>query len=112
MENIYLIRKTVQYMATLMETLVAQQAQLSERSRTVTLLPDNMESMETADGDAEAELMTIKEAAAQLNVSRYTVDAMRKRGDLTSIRRNGRVRLMRNEVLAARKWYSVLKGKV
>lgn len=110
MENIYLIRKTVQYMAKLMETLVAQQAQLSERSRTVTLPRDTRENIEVE--DAEAELITIKEAAAQLHVSRNTVDAMRKRGDLTSIRRNGRVRLHKQEVMAARTWYSVQKGKV
>jgi|GEM_PF-1670451 len=112
MENIYLIRITVQHMAQLMETLVAQQAQLFERSRTVSRPENKQHNQYGEEEESEIALMTIKEAVAQLNVSRYTIDAMRKRGDLTSIRRNGRVRLKRHEVLAARKWYSVQKGKV
>ncbi len=112
MENIYLIRKTVQHMAQLLETLVRQQCAHRGRCRVVSAGEPMPGGDPEADSPVVQELITIKEAAAVLNVSRYTVDAMRKRGQLTSIRSNGRVRLKRHEVLDARKWYSVLKGKV
>lgn len=58
------------------------------------------------------ELMTIKEAAAILNVSRWKVDDMRDKNKLTSLERNKRIRLIRLEVEAAVRWYSIPKGKV
>lgn len=111
------IRTTLEDMHQLMEKMV----DLRHSDNKCCPADRSVVSLRTSDGDGrearatmldEEELMTIKEAVAQLNVSRYTIDAMRKRGDLTSIRRNGRVRLKRHEVLAARKWYSVQKGKV
>lgn len=58
------------------------------------------------------DLMTIREAYIELNVSRGTVDRLRQEGSLTSLYFNGGVRLLRSEVLAAKKWYSGMKGKV
>ena len=58
------------------------------------------------------ELITVKEAAAILNVSRWKVDDMRDKNKLTSLERNRRIRLIRREVEAAVKWYSIPKGKV
>lgn len=64
-----------------------------------------------ADAYRPEELMTIKEAAALLNVSRWKVDDMRDKNKLTSLERNKRIRLIRLEVEAAVKWYSIPKGK-
>lgn len=58
------------------------------------------------------DLMTVREAYIELNVSRGTVDRLRQEGSLTSLYFNGGVRLLRSEVLAAKKWYSGMKGKV
>lgn len=112
MENIYLIRKTVQHIANLMETLVSQQCQHRERCRMVSLPDYDAPPKHAAEESADSGLMTIKEAIAVLKVSRYTVDAMRRRGQLTTIRQHNRIRLLRQEVDEARRWYSVAKGKV
>lgn len=58
------------------------------------------------------ELMTIREAYLELNVSRSTIDKLRKQGDLTSYYHNNHVRLLRSEVMAAKRWYSNMKGKL
>lgn len=60
----------------------------------------------------EEELMTVKEAMALLKVSRWKLTQMRKKAELSSISRDGRVRLIREEVEAARIWYSLRKGKI
>lgn len=60
----------------------------------------------------EDELMTVKEAMAELNVSRWKISEMRTNGELTDIARAGRVRLIRAEVMAAKLWYSRMKGKI
>lgn len=66
-----------------------------------------------ANGRSDAnDLMTVREAYIELNVSRGTVDRLRQEGSLTSLYFNGGVRLLRSEVLAAKKWYSGMKGKV
>lgn len=108
----YEIRNAVRRIVALMEVLVFRQCKHRLPCRVVAVpknVPDNHDlNIALSDSD----LITIKEAAAHLNVSRYTVDAMRKRGELTSIRRNNRVRLNWHEVKEARKWYSVRKGKV
>lgn len=56
--------------------------------------------------------LTIKEAVGLLKSSRGTVDNLRKEGKLTSYHKGRRVRLDRREVEEARKWWSVIKGKV
>lgn len=58
------------------------------------------------------ELMTIREAYLELNVSRGTIDKLRRQGDLTSLCHNKNVRLLRSEVMAAKQWYSRMKGKL
>lgn len=58
------------------------------------------------------ELMTIREAYLELNVSRTTINKLRKQGDLTSYYHNNNVRLLRSEVMAAKHWYSSMKGKL
>lgn len=63
------------------------------------------------DTPPEEELMTIREAYLELNVSRTTIDKLRRQGALTSVYFNNQVRLLRVEVLAAKTWYSQLKGK-
>lgn len=64
-------------------------------------------------GDVGAEgLMTVREAYLELNVSRSTIDNLRKQGLLKSIYQGGHVRLIRSEVLAAKRWYSQPKGKL
>lgn len=60
----------------------------------------------------ESELMTVKEAMAELRVSRWKISEMRNSGELTTITRAGRVRLIRDEVMAAKLWYSGMKGKI
>lgn len=60
----------------------------------------------------EHELMTVKEAMAELNVSRWKISDMRANGELTDIVRAGRVRLIRAEIMAAKFWYSRMKGKI
>lgn len=58
------------------------------------------------------ELMTVREAYLELNVSRTTIDKLRRQGDLTSVYFNNQVRLLRAEVVAAKTWYSQMKGKL
>src|SRR5690606_34271406 len=60
----------------------------------------------------EDELMTVKEAMAELRISRWKIDDMRDKGQLTTIDRGSRVRLIKEEVQAAKIWYSVPKGKI
>lgn len=115
MENIYLIRKTVQHMAQLLETLVRQQCAHRNRCRVVSAgepLPGGPEADEaSADRLEEHHLMTIKEAMAFIPVSRTKLYEMRKEGMLDTIERNSRQkRLLRTQVEAARTW-SRNKGK-
>lgn len=112
MENNYEMRDSVKRIVTLMEVLVAQQCEHRDRCRVIAMPDREPDPSDLPESPGEEELITIKEAVALLNVTRFTVDAMRARGELTSISRNGRVRLNRKEVMAARSWYSVKKGKV
>ncbi len=61
---------------------------------------------------SEQELVTVKEAMYYLKVSRCTIGRLRKEGELSSVYRGRRVRLIRTEVEKAYRWYSVPKGKV
>lgn len=110
-KDIYLIRKTVQHIAQLMETLVSQQGQHRARCRAVDLPGHSVEKQCPEGGYAENDLMTIKEAMAFIPVSRTKLYEMRKDGMLQTIERNSRQkRLLRSEVEAARTW-SRNKGK-
>ncbi|WP_196939843.1 helix-turn-helix domain-containing protein [Sphingobacterium pedocola] len=60
----------------------------------------------------EDELVTVKEAEAILKVSRWKIEDMCNKGELTIIRKGRSVRLIKAEVDAARVWYSAPKGKV
>lgn len=60
----------------------------------------------------EDELVTVKEAEAILKVSRWKIEDMCNKGELTIIRKGRSVRLIKAEVDAARIWYSAPKGKV
>lgn len=60
----------------------------------------------------EEELITLKEAYLELNISRNTLSRLRHEGKLTSIYQGRHVRLIRIEVMAAKKWYSTMKGKL
>ncbi|HLT87962.1 MAG TPA: hypothetical protein VKZ57_10245 [Sphingobacterium sp.] len=61
---------------------------------------------------SEKELVTIKEARHILGVSRWKIDKMRDEDELTTLDKNGQVRLIRKEVEEAKVWYSIPKGKV
>ncbi|MBE8719958.1 MerR family transcriptional regulator [Sphingobacterium pedocola] len=60
----------------------------------------------------EEGLMTLKEAYVELNISRSTLHTLREEGKLTSVYQGRNVRLLRIEVMAAKKWYSTMKGKL
>ncbi|SKC10861.1 hypothetical protein SAMN05660841_04286 [Sphingobacterium nematocida] len=61
----------------------------------------------------EEELCTVGEACLAMNVSRSHIDRMRNRGEFTKLEnKNGRVRLVKAEVEAAKIWYSKRKGKL
>lgn len=60
----------------------------------------------------EEELMTVRQAYLELNVSRTTINKLRREGKLTSLNQLKNVRLIRAEVIAAKKWYSRRKGKL
>lgn len=60
----------------------------------------------------DEELVTVKVAQGKLGVSRWKIYDMRIKEQLTTVERDGQVRLIRAEVEAARLWYSVPKGKV
>lgn len=64
------------------------------------------------DWDDPHRAITIEETRGILNASRNKVDGMRRQGLLTSHYRGKFVRLCRKEVEAARKTWSVVKGKV
>ncbi|GGH06710.1 helix-turn-helix domain-containing protein [Sphingobacterium alkalisoli] len=74
-------------------------------------VPDECNVRDAASYDEE-ELLTIKEAMGILGVSRWKIFDMRKKGQFTKIERDGRKRLIKTEVDAARVWYSAPKGKV
>ncbi len=61
---------------------------------------------------SEAELMTLKEAEYELKASRWKIKRMREEGALTELKRKDGIRLIRSEVEAAKKWYSIPKGKI
>lgn len=112
MKDNYEMRESVKRIVTLMEVIVAGQCEHRERCRVITMPKREPDQTVASSSVDEEELITIKEAIALLNVTRFTVDAMRARGELTSISRNGHVRLIRKEVMAARSWYSAKKGKI
>ncbi|MEN5435271.1 hypothetical protein ABE545_16675 [Sphingobacterium faecium] len=61
---------------------------------------------------SEEELMTIREAYLELKISRNTLDGLRRQKKLTSVFNKRNVRLIRTEVEAAKRWYSLVKGKL
>ncbi|ERJ58978.1 hypothetical protein M472_09370 [Sphingobacterium paucimobilis HER1398] len=65
------------------------------------------------DAYTEEELCTVGEACLAMNVSRSHIDRMRNREEFTKLEnKNGRVRLVKAEVEAAKIWYSKRKGKL
>ena len=56
--------------------------------------------------------VTIKEAEDILKATRGTIDNMRKDNKLTSYCKGRKVRLDRQEVVAAKVWWSAAKGKM
>lgn len=74
--------------------------------------PDGYDSSDGVASYEEEELMTVKEAMAELRVSRWKINDMREKGELRAVVRAGRVRLIKSEVEDARRWYSQMKGKV
>lgn len=58
------------------------------------------------------EAITLQEAAAILKCSDSTIENMRRDGRLKSYYRGRSVRLSRQQVMEARVWWSVAKGKV
>src|SRR5690606_22110772 len=60
----------------------------------------------------QQDLMTIREAYLELNVSPGTAHKPRQPGILTSIYHQKSVRLLRSEVMAAKYRYSSIKGNV
>lgn len=70
-----------------------------------------------ADGGADyivdgPDAITVQEASKILNCGETTIENMRKDGRLRSYYRGRSVRLRRQEVMDARTWWSVAKGKV
>ncbi len=68
-----------------------------------------------ADGDyleEGPEAITIQEASTILGCGETTIENMRKDGRLKSYKRGRLVRLRRQQVVEARGWWSVPKGKV
>lgn len=70
------------------------------------------EPIKPIDAYSETELVTIKEAAHILGVSRWKIGKMRDEDELTTLDKNGQVRLIRQEVEDAKVWYSIPKGKI
>lgn len=60
----------------------------------------------------EGELCTVGEACLAMKVSRSTIDRLRGEGKLSSLEKNGRIRLIKAEIEAATTWYSIRKGKL
>lgn len=98
--DIQCIRKSIEQIEIMMGLLIEKQTVRPSVSNPLVL-----------DTPPEEELMTIREAYLELNVSRTTIDKLRRQGALTSVYFNNQVRLLRVEVLAAKTWYSQLKGK-
>ncbi|SFS98402.1 helix-turn-helix domain-containing protein [Sphingobacterium wenxiniae] len=114
-DRFYQLVSSVLRIEKMISTVVDEQSE----DRSVALIMEDAglqsEAKET-DGEKvmyrEEELMTVKEAMALLKVSRWKLTQMRKKAELSSISRDGRVRLIREEVEAARIWYSLRKGKI
>lgn len=73
---------------------------------------DGSSGVSPKDSYAPEELMTVDQACRALKISRWKLTDMRDKGELTSIRNGRSVRLIREEVEAAKLWYSVPKGKI
>lgn len=74
---------------------------------------DNPSEKKDVNAYTEEELCTVGEACLAMNVSRSHIDRMRNRGEFTKLEnKNGRVRLVKAEVDAAKIWYSKRKGKL
>jgi len=114
-DRFYQLVSSVLRIEKMISTVVDEQSE----DRSVALIMEDAglqsEAKET-DGEKvmyrEEELMTVKEAMDVLKIGRWKLHDMRRKGELTTILRNKRVRLIRAEVEAARLWYSVPKGKV
>lgn len=103
------IRRSIQQIEHLVGLLVEKRvAADSSAMPTGVAQPFSVESA----GVEPDELMTIREAYLELNVSRGTIDKLRRQGDLTSYYHNKNVRLLRSEVMAAKRWYSSMKGRL
>lgn len=60
----------------------------------------------------EEELMTIDMGKAEMKVCRSTIYNLIKNGKLTKLDKDGKARLIKAEVMAAKIWYSKAKGKL
>lgn len=105
--------KIVHILTDIYKLLEERLPSLSDISPFPTLTPDvQKEQSKPADAFSDSELVTIKEAADMLHVSRWKIFAMRKARELTTLEKNGQVRLIKTEVEAAKCWYSGPKGKI
>lgn len=103
------IRRSIQQIEQMVGLLVEKQVGAdSSALPTSVAQPFSFESA----GVEPDELMTIREAYLELNVSCGTIDKLRRQGDLTSYYHNKNVRLLRSEVMAAKHWYSSMRGKL
>lgn len=85
----------------------------SQNNSTAALeLPLEKSECSSKESYTEDELITVKEACMELNISRWKLTDMRNKKQLTSVVKDGRVRLIRAEVEAAKLWYSLPKGKI
>lgn len=60
----------------------------------------------------EDQLMTIDMAVSEMNVSRSTIYNLIDQQKLKPLKKLGKVRLIKAEVMAAKQWYSIPKGKL
>lgn len=121
-KDITKIRKTVEDMHRLMEQLVALQMDSVQCCRAVTMSEATRKPAQPPEQDSpgpdalkacydEAELMTIKEAAAFIPACRTKLYEWRTLGVLHTVERSSRnKRLIRTEVEAMHKW-AVSRGK-
>jgi len=111
-ENACTQQKVIQILHDIYELLDKRLPLLSVLCPTALSPEERKEVVRPIESYTENELVTIKEAAHLLGVSRWKVDNMRKKKQLTTLDRGGQIRLIRKEVDDAKIWYSIPKGKV
>ncbi|MBD1422791.1 response regulator [Sphingobacterium chuzhouense] len=89
----------------LIETKIAIQQKISKLS----VKESHRKDKETF---SEKDLVTVKEAEDMLQVSRWKITKMRDNGELTTLEKDGQIRLLRTEVEEEKVNYSVRKGKI